>query len=241
MISVIVPVYNEEENIAPLVREIAAAARAAPIGEILYVDDGSTDGTLAALKAAQADHPQLRIIIHSRRSGQSAAFWSGVSAASDELVAFLDGDGQNDPADITRLYETYNKNRSRYPRLMVAGQRQKRQDNLIRRLSSRAANKIRSSILQDKTRDTGCSLKLMARDDYLSLPYFNHMHRFIPALMMREGVQIFHADVSHRPRQRGTSKYGFFNRLWVGIVDLAGVRWLIGRRRPGDLTYTEVA
>ena len=225
MISVIVPVLNEENNIEPLVQEIVAAD--APISEIIYVDDGSTDGTVQVLRSLRQQYPLLRVIRHSARSGQSSALWTGIRAAGNDLIVTLDGDGQNDPADIALVYKTYRNEASRHnQRIMVAGQRLKRQDSLAKRISSRFANKIRSRVLNDNTRDTGCSLKLFRRHDYLALPYFNHMHRYLPALMMREGVKIAHVDVSHRPRTAGTSKYGTLDRALVGVSDLMGVRWL---------------
>src|SRR5262249_10509363 len=149
------------------------------------------------------------------------------------------GDGQNDPADIHLLYEAYQRHKSAAPRLMVAGQRKKRQDNLVRRISSRLANRIRSSLLKDRTRDTGCSLKLFAREDYLDLPYFDNMHRFLPALMLRGGVHLVHVDVSHRPRARGKSKYGTLDRLFAGISDLRGVLWLQKRARRAHDVHEE--
>jgi dolichol-phosphate mannosyltransferase len=239
MISVIVPVYNEKENIRPLLEEIAAAARKAPIKEVIYVDDCSDDGSDKLLQELRSEFPFLRVLRHSARSGQSRATWSGTHAATQPLLVTLDGDGQNDPADIPLLYEVYAVQSKRNPRIMVAGQRQKRNDNVIRRLSSRGANHIRRSILKDGTRDTGCSLKLFRRDDFMGLPYFNHMHRYIPALMKAHYVEVLHVDVSHRPRARGVSKYGFFDRLWVGIHDLFGVHWLLKRVRP-DMTVSEV-
>lgn len=240
MISVIVPVYNEQDNIIPLVEEIMATAAENGISEVIYVDDGSTDGTFDILRDQRIIHPYLRVIRHSKRSGQSAAFLSGVKAAGNSFVALMDGDGQNNPADIGILYKTYRRHETNSNKLMVAGQRVSRKDNMLRRLSSRAANGIRSAILQDGICDTGCSLKLIRREDYLALPYFNHMHRFLPALLMRENVQIMTADVSHRPRLKGSSKYGFWNRAVVGITDLIGVRWLLNRARPFNLDTTEI-
>lgn len=226
MISVIVPVLNEEGNIETLLKEIAAAAEFSPISEIIYIDDGSTDRTLSILQSLKADYKSLRVVQHDRRCGQSAALWAGVKAAGNDIIVTLDGDGQNNPADIKLLYDLY---KTSAVKTMVAGQREKRNDNFGRRLASRFANKLRASILKDQTRDTGCSLKLFRRKDYLSLPYFNHMHRFLPALMMREGVGLKHVDVSHRCRQHGVSKYGNFSRALVGVTDLLGVWWLQSR------------
>jgi dolichol-phosphate mannosyltransferase len=240
VISVVVPVLNEEDNIAPLVREIAAAAQSAPISEIIYVDDGSTDGTLQALRVLKAEYPMLRVIRHAMRSGQSAGLWTGVKAAGNDIIVTLDGDGQNDPADIALLYRKYLENKDRTPRLMVAGQRKKRNDNFSRRLASRLANGLRSWMLRDNTRDTGCSLKLFLRRDYLGLPYFNHMHRFLPALMIRDSVRVLHVDVSHRPRERGVSKYNNLNRALVGVSDLLGVRWLQSRCNTFPKTTEEL-
>lgn len=228
MISVIVPVLNEEHNIAPLVREITAVD--APISEIIYVDDGSTDGTAAILQSLRQQYPALRVIRHQARSGQSSALWTGIKAAGNDLIVTLDGDGQNDPADIASVYHAYKAETKRHnQRVMIAGQRLKRQDSLAKKLSSRFANKLRARVLNDHTRDTGCSLKLFRRHDYLALPYFNHMHRYLPALMIREGVTIAHVDVSHRPRTAGASKYGTLDRALVGVSDLIGVRWLQAR------------
>jgi dolichol-phosphate mannosyltransferase len=241
MITVVVPVMNEESNIAPLLKEIDAAAKTCPISEILYVDDGSSDRTYDALLAEKARYPALRVLRHSRRSGQSAALWTGVHAAGNELVVTLDGDGQNDPADISRLYGLYAAQPRAAGGVMIAGERARRHDNLVRRLSSRWANGIRAAILKDKTRDTGCSLKLFRRGDYLALPYFNHMHRFLPALMLRGGVRVVHVPVSHRPRGAGTSKYGTLDRLFVSVSDLCGVRWLQKRANPQPEIYEELS
>ena len=234
MITVVVPVLNEAENIEPLVTEIAEAGKSFPLTEILYVDDGSTDTTLETLTTLKERFPMLRVVHHSERSGQSTATWTGVTCAKAPLVVTMDGDGQNVPADIALLYERYQAlagKDSADKKLMVAGQRRKRQDNWLRRVSSRLANRIRSVLLHDGVRDTGCSLKLFRREDYLSLPFFDHMHRFLPALMRREGVDIILVDVGHRSRTRGVSKYGFWGRLAVGITDLLGVMWLNRRGR----------
>lgn len=239
MLSVIVPVHNEAENIAPLVAEIAALKSRVPLAEIVYVNDGSTDSTLEELLRVQATQPLLRVITQSPRSGQSCATWTGVAMASQPVCVTLDGDGQNDPEGIVAMYEVFARASQTGERIMVAGQREKREDNLLRKISSRVANRIRSSLLRDGVRDTGCALKMFYRADYLSLPYFNHMHRFLPALMMRAGVRIALSDVRHRPRTRGTSKYGVMNRLWVGIIDLYGVRWLQARAMTPNLQVRE--
>ncbi len=235
MITVVIPVYNEQDNIAPLVAEILAVS--APITEIIYVNDGSTDGTGDILEKLRLEVPILRVVQHSVRCGQSAAFMSGVRAARNTLIVFMDGDGQNDPKDIPALLDAY-KNIG--GRTMICGQRMKRQDNWIRRISSGLANRIRGFILGDRVADTGCSLKLVRREDYLALPYFNHMHRFLPALLLRDHVAVLSVPVSHRPRARGVSKYGFWDRLWVGMFDLVGVRWLLCRGLPHDFTAKEI-
>lgn len=230
MITVVVPVLNEEENIAALLEEIVRAAQDTPISEIIYVDDGSTDGTYEILRSMRGKYSALRVLRHDRRCGQSAALWTGVKSAGNDLIATLDGDGQNNPADIALLYGLYERHKNIGPKLMIVGERKKRNDSLSRRLASRFANGLRSALLRDMTKDTGCSLKMFRRKDYSTLPYFDHMHRFLPALMIREGVRLVHVDVSHRPRQHGVSKYGNFNRAIVGITDLLGVLWL--KTRP---------
>lgn len=240
MISVIVPVHNEQDNIEPLLGEIVAVSNRASISEIIYVDDGSTDRTGETLEKLRKNIPMLRIIRHTIKSGQSAALMSGARAAGNALLVLMDGDGQNDPRDIETLLACYQTHAGKTEKLMVAGQRAKRRDNLVRRISSRLANKIRSFILKDNIRDTGCSLKLIRREDYLRLPYFNHMHRYLPALLMRDHVRIVTVDVSHRPRARGASKYGFWDRLWVGISDLIGVRWLLCRGLPDRFETREI-
>ncbi|MCB1592324.1 MAG: glycosyltransferase family 2 protein [Alphaproteobacteria bacterium] len=240
MISVIIPVHNEQDNIDPLLKEIENASRNCPISEVIYIDDASTDDTPSILFRARERFPFLRVIRHSVRVGQSAAFMTGAKAAGNTILVFLDGDGQNDPADITKLLAAYQSATKNHKKTMVAGQRKKRHDNALRRVSSRLANNIRSWLLKDGTRDTGCSLKLIRREDYLRLPFFNHMHRFLPALLMRDHVEIVHVDVSHRPRQAGQSKYGFWNRFWVGILDLLGVKWLTLRGLPHDFSTSEI-
>lgn len=229
-LAVVVPVKNEADNIAPLIDEIVAALDGQTAFEILYVDDGSTDDSVAKLRAVQAREMRLRILRHARSYGQSIAVLTGVRHARAPLIATLDGDGQNDPADIPALLARYR--RDGQGKFMVAGHRARRHDTPLRRVSSRIANRVRGRLLGDRTPDTGCGLKLFARDDFLAFPRFNHMHRFLPALMLRDGGAVVSVPVRHRPRERGRSKYGVMNRLWVGIVDLFGVMWL--QRRAGN-------
>lgn len=226
-IAVVVPVKNEADNILPLLGEIAAALAGRWPFEIIYVDDGSDDATADVLATAKTTFPQLRVIRHRLSCGQSQAVASGVKAARAPYIATLDGDGQNDPADIPALFERLlSAPDSDRDKLLVAGFRRKRQDNGLRRLSSKVANGIRAALLNDATPDSGCGLKLFSRDAFLDMPRFNHMHRFLPALMIRRGGAVVSVQVNHRPRERGVSKYGLWNRLWVGIVDLFGVMWL---------------
>jgi dolichol-phosphate mannosyltransferase len=228
-LSVVVPAFNEQDNVVALAQEIADALRGTVAFEMVFVDDRSTDGTLAALRAAIARFPELRVLQHSRRSGQSTAVRNGAKAARGAWIATLDGDGQNDPADIRKLIAA---RASADPRVKCfAGWRVNRRDDAIKRLSSKVANAVRSRILRDATPDTGCGLKLFERAAFLELPYFDHMHRFLPALFQRDGWQVLSVPVNHRPRLRGVSKYGTWNRLWVGIIDLRGVGWLIRRSR----------
>lgn len=230
-LSVVVPVFNERENVQPLVEEIGDTLRGWCEYEIVYVDDGSDDGTADVLDGLAGDPSRsLRIERHASRSGQSAALLSGVRAASGDWIATLDGDGQNVPGDIRKLVlKAYASHAEDRDIVCVAGMRVGRRDSLVRRLSSRIANAIRQWILADGIRDTGCGLKVFRRDAFLALPQFDHMHRFIPALFQFSGGKVLTEPVDHRPRTRGVSKYGVANRLWVGIVDLFGVFWL--RRR----------
>jgi dolichol-phosphate mannosyltransferase len=231
-LSVVVPVKDEVENAVPLLEEITAALRGRVGFEVIFIDDGSTDGTAERLLAARARNPELRILRHLVNSGQSRGVRSGVLAARSPLVATLDGDGQNDPADILTLLAEWRRQAESTPPLgMIAGQRRKREDSVVKRISSRVGNGVRQWLLNDGTRDTGCGLKLFSRDAFLALPYFDHIHRFLPALMLREGFRIGHVDVNHRPRMRGTSKYGVFDRLLVSLSDLYGVLWLKRRAR----------
>jgi dolichol-phosphate mannosyltransferase len=235
-ISVVVPVCNEAENVGPLAQEIATAL-AGRAFEILFVDDGSIDTTAAGVLAARVNIPQIRLLRHSFRGGQSAAVTTGVRHARAEWIGTLDGDGQNDPADLPKLLAARlipaNADVS-----LIQGHRTTRKDTGFRRLQSRIANGVRSRMLGDGTPDTGCGIKVMSRAAYMELPKFDHMHRFLPALFQRAGARVISVPVNHRPRARGTSKYGMLDRLWVGIVDIFGVMWLRRRYRPG-LTVRE--
>jgi dolichol-phosphate mannosyltransferase len=237
-LSVVVPVCNEAENIEPLAREIDAALAHVPY-EMIFIDDGSTDDTAKILLALKATLPALRVLRHSFRSGQSAAVASGVRAARAPWIATLDGDGQNDPADIPKLLAARELTENRGVLLFMGNRKASRRDTAFRKLQSSIANGVRSSLLGDGTPDTGCGIKLFARDSFMELPRFDHMHRFLPALFQRQGARVISVPVSHRPRTRGTSKYGMLNRLWVGIVDIAGVMWLRRRYKPGLLVREE--
>ena len=230
-LSVIVPVKNEEDNVAPLVREIAAALTGKAEFEIIYINDGSTDRTQAVLDGLKTEFPMLRVIRHRASCGQSQAVTTGVRAARFEWIATLDGDGQNDPADIPALLAALADPQQPANLELLAGWRTKRNDTFLRRLSSKVANGVRSRMLKDSTPDTGCGLKVFARETFLMLPNFDHIHRFLPALVIRGGGAVVSVPVNHRSRERGTSKYGLHNRLWVGIVDLFGVAWLQRRVR----------
>jgi dolichol-phosphate mannosyltransferase len=230
-LSVIIPVFNETENIEPLVEEIRDALDGVLDYEIVYVDDGSSDGSFEKLKMLADRIPSLRFVAHDGNFGQSAAVATGVKAARGDLIATLDGDGQNDPADIPKLVECLKaQGGSGMGNVLVVGRRKKRRDSWLKRISSRIANGVRSRMLNDKTPDTGSGLKVFARSMFLSLPMFDHMHRFLPALVMRNQGRVISVEVNHRLRRQGTSKYGLHNRLWVGIVDMFGVMWLL--RRP---------
>jgi dolichol-phosphate mannosyltransferase len=231
-VSVVVPVCNERDNVLPLAREIHQALAGRYRHETIFVDDGSADGTDEAVRAARADGmPQVRLIRHSVRSGQSAAVATGVRAARAPWIATLDGDGQNDPADILKLLDAARGAGTSRLRL-VMGNRTTRRDTWLRRLSSRVANGVRGGLLRDGTPDTGCGIKVFDRAVFMDMPRFDHMHRFMPALFQREGYEVLSVPVNHRERTRGKSKYGLHDRLWVGIVDLFGMMWLIGRASP---------
>jgi len=237
VISVVVPVHNESLNVPPLVAEIEAALApdAGALGgfEAVFVDDRSSDDTLAVLRELAHSRPWLTVIAHRNNCGQSAALLTGVRAARGGLIATLDGDGQNDPADIPALAARWRELQAVQGAgpVLVAGWRSKRQDTALRKLSSRIANGVRSRLLGDATPDTGCGLKVFAREDFLALPWFDHVHRFLPALFRRAGGRTESVPVAHRPRTQGRSHYGVHNRLWVGLVDLCGVMWLQRRAR----------
>lgn len=235
--SVVIPALNEADAIGDLLRRIDGALQGRNY-EIVVVDDGSDDDTAARVLGGAA---HWRVLRHETRAGQSAAIHSGVAAARGAVIVTLDADGQNPPEEIPKLLETWQKQAAGATVGLVAGQRVKRQDTLAKRLASRAANAIRGAALRDGTRDTGCGLKLFPREVFLALPYFNHMHRYLPALVSRYGLDVAHVDVAHAPRQSGASKYTNLQRALVGAVDLLGVMWLIRRRKsalPHELTTT---
>jgi dolichol-phosphate mannosyltransferase len=236
-VSIVVPVRNEADNVAPLIAEINAALDGRWVYEIIYVNDGSTDATADHLAAAMKQRGNLRQISHAVSSGQSAAVRSGVRAARGAIVATLDGDGQNDPAFLPALIAAIEQGGDRVG--LAAGQRVGRKDTGFKKIQSRIANGVRATILRDGTRDTGCGLKAFRREVFLAMPYFDGLHRFLPALVRREGYEIAYVEVADRPRRSGVSNYGFFDRLWIGIMDLAGVWWLIRRKKPTPVA-TEV-
>jgi dolichol-phosphate mannosyltransferase len=236
-ISVIVPAKNEETNLPTLIAGIQSAFDATgSVIEIVIVDDGSDDGTLSRLRELQGDMPNLRVLHHPQSGGQSAAVHSGVRAARAPICCTLDGDGQNPPSELPGLVAPLLDGDAPTTLALVAGQRVKRQDTLSKKLASRAANGIRSFILKDKTRDTGCGLKAFRRDAFLELPYFDHMHRYLPALFSMNGHDVAHVDVAHEARHSGRSNYSNFQRALVGAVDLLGVAWLIRRRKKARAT-----
>ncbi|MEI7573644.1 MAG: glycosyltransferase family 2 protein [Phenylobacterium sp.] len=230
-VSVVVPVFNESGAAADLAREIAAAFAGHSL-EILFVDDCSRDDTRARLLALKAEIPALRVLGHSANAGQSRAVRTGVLAARGDIIVTLDGDGQNDPADAPRLVEAL---KSGPPELaLVGGERMRRQDSAAKKVASRIGNGVRKRLLRDTANDTGCGLKAFRREAFLRLPYFDHIHRYLPALMLREGYATAFLPVGHRPRTTGSSKYTNLGRLWASISDLWGVMWLQSRaRRPG--------
>jgi dolichol-phosphate mannosyltransferase len=228
-LSVVVPVFNERDNVAPLINEITGALRGRVDFEIVYVDDHSRDDTLSILQSLKGAVPELRVLQHVQQSGQSTAIRNGVKAARGAWIATLDGDGQNDPADIPKLIAA--RDGGQATTKLYAGWRVNRQDSGSKRWASRWANAIRSRMLRDDTPDTGCGIKLFERDAFLDLPYFDHMHRYLPALMQRAGWGTVSVPVHHRHRTAGVSKYNNLNRALVGIRDLRGVAWLITRSK----------
>jgi dolichol-phosphate mannosyltransferase len=233
-LAIVIPVLNEAENIPALLEEVDAALGSPGGYDIIVVDDGSSDATAAVLEDCRDRYPQLQVVRHAASRGQSAAILSGVNVAGRSWIATLDGDGQNDPADIPRLYDIIR--RAPAPVWLVNGYRRQRRDSWLKRVSSRAANRVRGFVLGDRTPDTGCGLKVFRRSMFMELPRFDHMHRFLPALVQMQGGEVVSVEVEHRQRRHGQSKYGVHNRLWVGLVDLFGVFWL--QRRvlppPGD-------
>jgi glycosyltransferase involved in cell wall biosynthesis len=235
-VTIVVPMFNEEGVAAALMREIAVGLEGRRF-EIVAVDDRSTDGTLSALGEARADVPQLRVVAHQKNAGQSRAIRTGILAARGAVIATLDGDGQNDPADIGTLFERLTRPNAPEGLAMVAGERATRQDAAARKWASEIANRVRSRLLNDGARDTGCGLKLFYREAFLRLPAFDHMHRYLPALMRREGYVVEFAPVGHRARRHGRSKYTNLGRLAVAFRDLLGVVWLNARARsPGEIS-----
>lgn len=229
--SVVIPIKNEAESLTQLIEEIETACR--PLGEfeVIAVDDGSSDETLVRLIALAATRPQMRVLHHATSGGQSAAVQSGVQAAQAPIICTLDGDGQNPPDQLPGLLAPLLAPDAPAALGLVAGQRRQRKDSLGKRLASLAANRIRGALLRDGTRDTGCGLKAFRREAFLQLPYFNHMHRYLPALFSRDGWTVAHVDVTHRPRLAGRSNYSNLGRALVGIYDLVGVVWLLRRRK----------
>ena len=238
-LSVVVPVFNEQDNVAPLIGEIVSALRGHALlegsdFEIVYVDDHSRDSTLAKLQQLKAEVSELRVIHHVTQSGQSTALRNGIKAARGAWIATLDGDGQNDPADIPKLLAE--RGRAGSDTKLFAGWRVQRQDSGSKRWASKMANVIRARMLRDDTPDTGCGIKLFEREVFLDLPHFNHMHRYLPALIQRAGWKTVSVPVHHRARSTGVSKYNNLTRALVGIADLRGVAWLI---RRGKVTAVE--
>ncbi|MEY4250837.1 MAG: hypothetical protein RJA87_2470 [Pseudomonadota bacterium] len=232
-VSIVVPVFNETGNVGPLAREIAAAF-AGQAYEMIFVDDASTDSTRADLIALKAELPSLRVLSHQRNSGQSRSVRTGILAARAAIVVTMDGDGQNDPADAPRLAARLLASPDQVA--LVGGQRVKRQDSLAKKFASKVGNGVRKRLLKDGAADTGCGLKAFRREAFLRLPYFDHIHRYLPALMIREGYQVAFEPVGHRARMAGASKYTNLGRLWASLSDLLGVMWLNSRSRlPGQV------
>ena len=227
-LSVVIPVHNEEDNIRLLIDEVRQSLDDVLDYELIYVNDGSSDSTLGILQEYSAGFQLLRVISHETGVGQSTAIRTGIINARSAIIATLDGDGQNDPADIPALYQAL-MDEAETGVVLVNGYRKKRKDTFIKRISSRLANGIRGWMLDDNTPDTGCGLKVFNRDAYLAIPFFDHLHRFLPAMMLNGGGKVISVEVNHRERHGGSSHYGFFDRLWIGIFDLMGVIWLKSR------------
>jgi dolichol-phosphate mannosyltransferase len=230
-LSVVIPAKNESGNVELVASGVAEACAPFAPFEVIYVDDGSTDDTAARVLALRERLPMLRLVQHAASAGQSAAVDSGVRLARGSAIVTLDADGQNPPAEIPKLLARLEGRSFPDGVALVAGQRVGRQDTASKRLASKAANGIRQALLRDDTRDTGCGLKLIRRDVFLSLPYFDHMHRYLPALVARDGWRTLHVDVAHAARHAGRSNYANLGRALVGVSDLVGVMWLIRRRK----------
>jgi dolichol-phosphate mannosyltransferase len=235
-LTIVIPVFNEVESIGSLLDEISTQFDAETGYEIIVVDDGSIDDTPAVLQTASQSHPRMRVLRHRECYGQSAAIASGVQAAGKHWIATLDGDGQNDPADILKLFRIMDETPDDI--YLVAGCRKQRSDGWLKRVASRIANSVRCALLDDNTPDSACGLKIFARTTFLGLPQFDHMHRFLPALIHRQGGKVLSVEINHRERLHGQSKYGIHNRLWVGIVDVLGVLWL--QRRYKQPVVSEI-
>jgi len=234
-LSIVIPVFNEEDSIATLISEIDKLSNIQ--FEIIVVDDCSSDNTQSELINLKQKYSNLRVISHRENYGQSSAIATGVKNSISNVIATLDGDGQNDPKDIPKLFEIYKNKSINEKGLMVAGHRVVRKDNFLKRISSKYANMLRSKVLGDGVPDTGCGLKIFSKNDFLNLPFFDHMHRYLPALHQSRGGDVISFPVNHRVRKKGFSKYGFHNRFWVGLLDLLGVRWL--KRRSKVISYKE--
>lgn len=230
-LAVVLPAFNESGNLGPLITEIDAALQGVA-HEIIVTDDGSTDDTRARLTGLKTQFPQLRVLAHRKNAGQSRALRTAIIAARAPMIATLDSDGQNVPADIPALFAQMTRDDAPATLGMVGGRRAKRKDTAAKRLGSRIGNGVRKRLLHDGADDTGCGLKVFRRQAFLELPYFDHIHRYLPALMLREGYVCEYRDVDHRERGAGESKYTNFGRLTVSIADLRGVRWLISRSHP---------
>lgn len=239
-LSVVIPVLNEENNVTPLLHELEEVLRGKENFEVIYVDDHSTDRTLETLTGHTLNYPWLRVVRHCTQSGQSAALRSGIRKAQYPLIATLDGDGQNDPGDILNLIDVYQREKKPARPCLVNGQRVQRKDSGWRRVSSHLANALRRRLLHDGTPDSGCGIKVFSRDDFLDLPSFNHMHRFLPALIRQRGGTVVSVAVGHRSRASGASHYGTLDRLCAGIIDLIGVLWLARRAIPSKNTMEGV-